>query len=116
MLDSALKTVNGRLVMVPEPADSLGNNILLSLHIKRGTIITCKSFGSDLHTIKTLSASNVELAKVLASDALAWLVAKRRVKSITVTAFAQGDFLAIGVSAVRQNFPPKYYETYFKVA
>jgi len=116
MLDFTVKPVSGRLSMSHGAANSLRNNILLSLHIKRGSIITQPSFGSDLHTIKTLSDSNVALAKVLAENALKWLVEKQRVKTISVAVSVHENTLVIGVTVERKAEPPRYCETYFRVA
>ena len=65
---------NGQLRMSLDAASDIRNNILLSLHVKRGSFFLDKEFGSRLYEIQSLSLSDIALAQQYATECLAWLI------------------------------------------
>jgi phage gp46-like protein len=57
-------------------------SIYNSINIKKGSFFQNPDFGSELSTIKKLTASNLLLAKQYIDEALAWLLATGRAASI----------------------------------
>lgn len=85
-LDHMLSIDSGQPVMSFGCTDSLANNLLLSLTVKKGSFFLDPGFGSRLHEISTTSEFDVQLSIKHAEDATSWLVRTKKVISIQVSA------------------------------
>ena len=63
-------------------ADSLFNNIFLSLHVRRGDWWLLPEFGSRLHLLRKNTSS--DKAKEYIKEALAWLKTAGRIEELSV--------------------------------
>lgn len=72
--------------MTFNPADSLANNVWLSLNVRRGSFFAAPQFGSRLHLLQKNTAKTAELAVAYAQEALKWLLDTGRATSIDVSA------------------------------
>jgi len=86
---------NGQPSMSLEPARDMRNNVLLSLHVRKGSFFQNLEFGSSLHEIKTLTDANVRLAKQYAEEALGWIAKVPKVEGLKVTTRADSGRLEI---------------------
>ncbi len=121
-MDHYIKTDStGHLQMTFGISEGLRSNFYLSLHIKKGTWFHDPNFGSLLHEIKTLTESDLNLAKSYAFDALKWMIDIGKLKSINVETSVDQSLLSgsktlkISISAVDSLYRPIKYETYFRV-
>lgn len=88
MVDFALTGQLGRCTMSLRADNSLANNVLLSFLVRRGSFFLLPLFGSRLYLIRKITASNLELCRDYAVEALQWLIDCGRLKSINVLVVA----------------------------
>lgn len=104
--------INGVFQMTFEAVFDCRNNILLSLHIKKGSLFVDKNFGSDLYKIKENRSTDLRLAESYARDALQWMLKITRLKSVDVLASAINDGIELKItatSAIGNIIPYTYY-------
>lgn len=85
-MDFKLAYYAGRADMTWEPAETIANNVWLSLNIRKGSLFTAPDFGHRFYLLKKNTALAPALAEELAKEALAWLLETGRATSIEVTA------------------------------
>ena len=96
--------------------ESLKNNMLLSLYIKKGSLFFNLDFGSRLQEIKKLTDAAVDLARMYADSALQWMVLTGRLKSVSCRAERRdGGTLMIFIDAVLPNSTEYSYNLFFPV-
>lgn len=101
MVDFELTTTESGLEFSFAQGDALRNNVLLSLLVQRGTLISATWFGSRLHTILYVAPQSVELARDYCQQALRWLIDLQRVVSVEVTVEADTtDFNRMNIRVV----------------
>lgn len=112
-------TINGQsAVMDLEAADSLPNNIWLSLHIARGVFFIKPDFGSRLHTLKKITDNNLRLAEAYCTEALQWLVTTGRIAGTDVIAARDSDVpgrIIINVGITQIDGDVDEFEVYYSV-
>jgi len=94
---SVAQSQNDHLYMSLECVRDIRNNILLSLHIQKGSFFQNLEFGSRLYELKRLTDSTTRLAKQYAEDALSWITESGKVEEIEVSVQADGDKLLLSV-------------------
>lgn len=95
--------------------DSLLNNIILSLSVKQGSFFLFPDFGNRLHKIKSITPSNIELAKAYCLESLDWLIRIGRVKSNTVSAQRHGDEIKLQIISIKVNGEPIEYTHFYRI-
>jgi phage gp46-like protein len=87
-VDFAIQIKGAEAQMTFDQTTSLGNNVYLSLMVKRGSFFQDPNFGSRLYLLQRAknTARNEGLAIAYAREALAWLVSSGRATKINVTA------------------------------
>ena len=106
---------NGQLRMSLDAASDMRNNILLSLHVKKGAFFLDPDFGSRLHEVQSLSVADIALAQQYAAESLAWLIKIGRAKTVSISAAREGIYLRLNIVVVRSDNSPASYETYYRV-
>jgi phage gp46-like protein len=99
-------------------ADSLYNNIYLSLHVKKGTLFTNPEFGSRLHEIQKVSDISIEKIKQYSNDALKWIIAAGKSQSITVDverSSSSKNEIKLTITVLRNNGEEFVVFTWFSV-
>jgi phage gp46-like protein len=99
-------------------ADSLYNNIYLSLYVRKGTFFVYPEFGSRLHEIKKVTELSIERARLFAVEATQWIVSAGKANSITVEVTrseSNPNGLNITVTATRKTGEPVTVTTWFAV-
>ena len=85
-MDFKIVYADGKGAMTFAPADSIANNIFLSLNIRKGTFFADPEFG-----MRELPGKNTpkspELVEAYALEALQWILDTGRAKSITLSAY-----------------------------
>jgi phage gp46-like protein len=90
MKDFLLEFGGGRADIGFEFADSLKNNVWLSIHIKRSELFWAPWFGSRLHEITKITTQSLLMAEAYVRDCLRWLIEMERIETI-VSVTAQRD-------------------------
>ena len=87
-IDFALTISGSQAQMTYEPTTDLGNNVWLSLMVKRGSFFQDPNFGSRLYLLQRAknTLKTQALAIAYAQEALAWLISSGRATAINVTA------------------------------
>ena len=118
MIDFAVEFENGYPRTTLKSGDAMKSNIALSLLVRRGTLFVNLNFGSDLHTIKKVTAGNVALAETYSKSALKWLLDTGRAKRIDTRAARdnlKADRIKIYVAVTTQDNRLVEYEHYHSV-
>jgi len=99
--------------------NNLLNNIALSLQVKRGAFFALPGFGSRLHLLKKNTPSTAALAEEYCREALAWIIAAGRAKSIGITAERDAlrwpDRLLLAIEVVAADDRITNYEQFVNV-
>jgi len=85
-MDFVMTLQNGRPAMSFDKADTIFNNVYLSLTLRRGSWFQNPDFGSRLHLLKKNTPRAAALAESYAREALRWLLDAGKATVITVTA------------------------------
>ncbi len=84
MKDYALESTENGLEFGFGMADSLRNNLMLSLLVRRGSLFSATWFGSRLHVIEHVTPQDMELARDYCMEALRWLIQTGRIVSADI--------------------------------
>jgi len=117
-MDIGLTMTDGRLVMSLDEATDARADVLLSLFIKRGTLLSDLSFGSRLHTIKKLTAQSAGLAAGYCMEATQWLTRTKKAKAVEAFAERDTEFVSrlnLSVAVTWANGETVTYQTYYEV-
>lgn len=122
-MDFALEINNqtGLAAMTFDKADTIMNNVWLSLTVKKGSFFADTEFGSRLHLLQRYknTDSTAHLAEDYCKEALQWLLDSGKAKK--VEAFAQRDRtqnlnrLKLLVEVTPVNGPVVSFETFISV-
>lgn len=85
-MDFKLSYSSGSADMTWDAADSIANNIWLSLNVRRGSFFALPEFGHRFDLLKKNVVRAPALAEQLAAEALQWLLDTGRATSIELTA------------------------------
>ena len=85
-MDYAIAMQNGRGAMTFDKADTIFNNVYLSLTVRKGSFFANPEFGSRLHLLRKNTARTAALAEAYAKEALQWLIDTVKATTIEVTA------------------------------
>jgi len=99
-------------------SDSLYNNIWISIHMRRGSMINEPGFGSRLHELKNAkpTAGTVNKAKLWVADCLEWLKTIGRVKKILANVEINSEIetrLNIYLTLIRSDNEPVTYNLWY---
>ncbi|MFH1028478.1 MAG: phage GP46 family protein [Pseudomonadota bacterium] len=85
-MDFAIDLTDGFPGMTYEPAETIMNNVYLSLMIERGSLFVNPEFGSRLHLLRRAkNTANTEiLAREYCREALQWLLDSGRATDIQI--------------------------------
>lgn len=83
--------------------DSLANNLLLSLIVKKGSFFLDPEFGSRLHEISTTSENDLQLSIKYAEEATVWLVRTKKVNLIKVSAERGLNWIELKLSVEKNS-------------
>jgi len=94
LVDFALTISRTDAQMSFDQTTTLGNNVFLSLMVKKGSFFQDPTFGSLLYLLQRAknTAKNEKLAISYAQAALAWLISSGRATKIDVTAVINPDW------------------------
>ena len=83
-----IDNTTGLAAMTFDKADTIMNNVWLSLTVQRGSFFANPGFGSRLHLLKRakLSAATARLAEDYCREALQWMLDSGKATAISVTA------------------------------
>ena len=115
MIDFMIRVNSKQLQATYSETDSLLNNILLSIHVRKGTLFSYPEFGSELHKVKRLNDINITHARSYALSALKWVVDTGRAKDIHVDVTSTKSSLAIVVDVTKNDGEKTTYITYFRI-
>lgn len=117
-MDFQLTLTNGLIEMGWDTAVDYRNNVLLSLHTRRGALFARPRFGSRLHTLGKVTDNGLALARDYCREALQWMVDVGRIVEIAVeTARHDGEPNRIDIQ-VEVTFPDgdnQAFETFYRV-
>ncbi|OPY07261.1 MAG: Phage protein GP46 [Syntrophaceae bacterium PtaB.Bin095] len=89
-MDFALEIDNttGLAAMTFDKADTIQNNVWLSLTVRRGSFFANQDFGSRLHLLKRakLTAATARLAEDYCWEALQWMLDSGKAAAVSVAA------------------------------
>lgn len=120
-MDFEIETARGQGLMTLNPAESIMNNIFLSLEIPQGSCFWDPEFGSRLHELKRSKNTErtAELSRQYCEEALQWIIDAGRAKSIEVVTerdrSASPHRLKILVQAVQADGRKVSFETFQEV-
>ena len=96
-------------------ANSIVNNIILSLAVKKGAFFLDPDFGSRLFEIKTASDQNILLAQRYAKDALVWLIKIDKLSSVDVSAKKISDGIILHIYCILKDGKTISYQYFHRV-
>jgi phage gp46-like protein len=114
-MDYLLTPVSGLLTMSFDHACDFRNNIMLSLHTKKGAFFLDIEFGSRLHEIKSVSDADLNIAVAYCNEALQWLIAIKKVSSFSISSERIKDGILILVNAHLSDGSFVPYEHFVRV-
>lgn len=85
-MDFAIAIQDGQPLMTLEKADTIFNNVYLSLVVQRGAWFQNPAFGSRLHLLKKNVPRSASLAEEYAREALQWLLDTGKATQIEIRA------------------------------
>jgi phage gp46-like protein len=105
----------GNLMMSFDASNDIRNNILLSLHIKKGSFFLDPNFGSRDHEIKSTTQSDINLAIAYGKEALQWMQTANKVSKIEISAYSIKDKIYREITVTLPNGKIENYTTFFRV-
>ncbi|HEX2958918.1 MAG TPA: hypothetical protein VHO70_18935 [Chitinispirillaceae bacterium] len=96
--------------------NSILNNIILSLQVKRGSFFLLPDFGSRLHEITDTADSSLALSQAYGLEALGWLVRIGRVRNVEAVASRIPEGIALEIDITQINGEPLSYTYYHRIA
>ncbi len=96
--------------------DSLANNLLLSMTVKKGSFFLDPGFGSRLHEICTTSENDLQLSIKYAEEATVWLVRTKKVESIKVSAERGLNWIELKLSVEKNSGDLSTYIYFHRIA
>jgi phage gp46-like protein len=117
MPDFALAIDGTNADLTWDDADSLANNVWLSLMVKKGSFFARPSFGSLLWSMQPgkLTPDKPALAEQYAKDALQWLLDLDRVTSVVTASQQVARGVNLAVSITQANGPTITYALFVPV-
>jgi phage gp46-like protein len=108
---------DGKLAMSYDEGDAFINNILLSVHIKKGSFFAYPSLGSKLHLLKKITADSVKLARDYIFESLQWMADCGRITDLAVETEEDQENrgIRIAVSGKKQNGQDLSFSTFYPV-
>jgi len=91
MVDFVYDEVSGLFELTETLADVVRNNIIMSITIRKGEILTAENFGSARWEIKQGGDSGARELERIDAEALQWIISLGRAKSIDVKAWPAED-------------------------
>ena len=117
MKDFNINLTQGLPQMTFDIADSMWNNVYLSLTIKQGSFFAAPEFGSKLYTLARAKNTTRTEQKVkdFCKQALQWLLDTKRATSIAISTERLFGRINFEISVIKANGVPVSFSNFVEV-
>lgn len=115
-MDFKIETASGRAEMIFDKADTIMNNIYLSLTIAKGSFFLDPEFGHRFNEVKKNTAGAPAQVKEYAKEALKWLLETGRAKKIEIVTERDGrERIKLKVEATQADGQEVIFDTFYEI-
>ncbi len=117
MKDFNINLTQGLPVMTFDIADSIWNNIYISLTLKQGSFFAAPEFGSKLYTLNRAknTVRTEQKVKDYCKQALQWLLDTKRALSISIVTERLSGRINFEISVTQANGVPVSFSSFVEV-